>query len=170
MSRPFARRFRLLYLSLATVAILALGVTVKIAGEPRQKPLHGPSEGHTVPEKDWGHVRAYDGLLQFFLGPASDQRRKYELGFGRVMFTSAGIGVSNDGGKTFYPLQGEPMGECGYHWQGQGVNVIVAIAKCVPGWATVTGDPEGGHAAEWIRVENLSPKARVVILKYDPLP
>lgn len=152
-------KFRLLYLSLAAVVIISLGVTVIFASQGRQKPVHGPTGANTgsVPEDDWGHVRAYDGLLQFFLGPVSDQRRKYELGFGRVMFTSAGIGVSNGGGKTFYPLQGEPMGECGYHWQGYGVNVIVAIAKCVPGWATVTGDPENGRAVEWLRVENLTP-------------
>ena len=118
---------------------------------------------------DYGHVQAFDGAMVFTLAPNSDQRHKYELGFGRVMFTSAGIAVSNDG-KRFFPLDGEPMGDCGYHWQGHGLNVIVAIAKCVPAWASVTGDPQQHHAAEWIRVENLAPVGRRVLLRFDPLP
>lgn len=136
--------------------------------------LPAPGNHHAIKSaidaKDYGHVRAYDGEWYITLAPNSElSLRRWELGLGRVMFVSAGIAVSNDG-KNFYPLQGEPMGKCGYHWSGLGLNAMVAVKDCVPGWATVTGDPDNGHAAEWIRIENLAPVARVVLIKYDPLP
>jgi hypothetical protein len=156
-------RFRLAYAALA--AILALTyVAFFVVPWPH---VSVSDNRPAIDPADYGHVQAYDGYMLFTLAPNTDQRRKYELGFGRVMFTSAGLAVSSDG-KRFYPLQGEPMGNCGYHWQGYGLNVIVAIGKCVPVWATVSGDPKT-HAAEWLRVENLAPVGRRVLLKYDPM-
>lgn len=155
-------RFRLakFLIPVVLLALLAASYTVHPSVPKQNTPPIDPA--------DYGHVEAHDGALLFTLAPVSDQRHKYELGLGRVMFVSAGIAVSNDG-KNFYPLQGEPMGKCGYHWQGHGLNVIVAIKDCVPGWASVTGSPKT-HAVEWVRVDNLSPVARRVLLRYDPLP
>jgi hypothetical protein len=97
------------------------------------------------------------------LGPAADRRRRRELTFDRVEFSSAGISISNDNGRTFHGLEGAPMGVCGYHWQGWGLNAIVATSKCVPSWARGS---TGRTAREWMRVENLVPFARVVLVKF----
>jgi hypothetical protein len=99
------------------------------------------------------------------LGPAADPRRKYELGYDRIEFESAGIAVSNDFGRTFLRLEGEPMGRCGYHWHGYGVNAIIATRGCVPVWAHGAA---GGPAREWVRIENLVPFARVVLVRFTP--
>lgn len=155
-------RFRTAFLLIPAVLLALLAATFTL---PSHVSVHAPP---AIDPADYGHVQAYDGYFLFTLAPNSDLHlRRYELGFGRVMFASAGMGISLDG-KKFAPLQGGPMGQCGYHWQGGGVNALVAIGRCVPGWATVTGST--GHAAEWIRVENLLPKPVVVLLKYDPLP
>ena len=109
----------------------------------------------------------YDGAIIVTLGPAADRRRKYEQSFHRVEFDSVGILVSNDRGRTFFHLAGEPMGRCGYHWQGYGMNVIVARQDCVPVWAT---DTAGVRAREWVRIENLVPYARIVLVNYPARP
>jgi hypothetical protein len=98
------------------------------------------------------------------LGPAADRRRRYEFAFVRIEFMSATLSVSNDHGKTFFRLQGEPMGACGYHWQGYGVNAILATRDCVPQWAIGEG---GRHAQEWLRIENLVPFARIVFVRHE---
>ena len=155
-------RFRLAFASLA--AILALTYLAFVA-LPLKLPSAPVAAAASVDEADWGHVRALDGAFQFMLAPNTDQRRKYELGFGRVTFTSAGVIVADDEHMTnAVVLNGEPMGNCGYHWQGRGVNVIAAINRCVPAWATVTGST--GHAQQWIRAECLRPKPCVVVVKY----
>lgn len=160
-SVTYRARFRLAYLAIPVVllALLAASFTVHPHIAKTTTPAIDPA--------DYGHVEAHDGALVFTLAPVADQRHKYELGLGRVMFTSAGIAVSNDG-RNFVPLEGKPMGKCGYHWQGYGLNVLVAIKDCVPGWASVTGSPKT-HAVEWVRAENLTPNGRKVLLRYDPM-
>jgi hypothetical protein len=158
-------RFRIAYVAipLALLALLVASFVVHPA-------LPEGTAQQAIDAKDYGHIRAYDGEWYITLAPNSDVNlHRWELGLGRPMFTSAGLAVSNDG-KNFYPLEGKPMGQCRYHWRGLGLNAVVAIGKCVPGWASVTGDPANHHAAEWIRLENLTPRPRVVLLKYDPLP
>jgi hypothetical protein len=121
------------------------------------------TEHATIPSRSWGHVyRGRRGMV-VTLGPAADRRRKYEHGSAQVGFASAGLAVSNDRGKTFFILKGEPMGSCGYHWQGYGVNAILATRDCVPGWATSSA---GRHAKQWLRIENLVPFARMVLVKF----
>ena len=160
------------FLGLATVAILVLGLAVILWQEGPQTPAYGPTGGNTgqylISEDDWGHVRAYDGLFEFSLGPITDQRGRYEVGFGRVVFTSAGIIVADDEhGKNAAQVQGGATAAgCLGHFQGNGVNVIIAVGKCVPAWATVTGDPQHRKAAEWIRIENARPVPVNVYLKY----
>jgi hypothetical protein len=116
-----------------------------------------------IPSAAWGHVAHGARMMVVTLGPAADRRRKYEHSSGRIDFASAGLAVSNDGGKSFFMLRGEPMGRCGYHWQGYGVNAILATHTCVPGWATSsTGRP----AQQWLRIENLVPFARMVAVRF----
>src|SRR3954468_1084528 len=118
---------------------------------------------HTsIPAVAWGRVAHHQGQMVVTLGPAADRRRKYELSSGRIAFAAAGLAVSNDSGRTYFVLQGQPMGACGYHWQGYGVNAILATRGCVPGWATSRGRP----ARQWLRIENLVPYARVVLVKF----
>jgi hypothetical protein len=118
---------------------------------------------HTqIPAKAWGRVAHHQGRMVVTLGPAADRSRKYELSSGRIAFAAAGLAVSNDSGRTFIVLQGQPMGQCGYHWQGYGVNAILATRDCVPGWAK----SRGRQARQWLRIENLVPFARVVLVKF----
>jgi hypothetical protein len=125
--------------------------------------VEGP-EHVAIPATSWGHViRGTRGML-VTLGPAADRRRKYEHSFGRIAFVPAGLAVSNDRGRTFFVLQGEPMGKCGFHWQGYGVNAILATRGCVPLWAT---SKAGARARQWFRIENLVPFARMVMLKFS---
>ena len=157
------KKFRLAYAGLFVflVAVWAL-VAVDI-----RLPHPSLQQTYAIEESAWGHVQAHDGAYVFTLGPAADTRRRYELGLGRVTFTAAAMIVADDAkGTNAVQLDGEPMGECGFHFQGHGINAIVAIKKCVPSWASVTGSPKT-HAAEWIRVENLRSKPRVVLLRYQ---
>jgi hypothetical protein len=118
---------------------------------------------HTsIPAAAWGRVARQQGRMVVTLGPVADRSRKYELSSGRGASFPAGLAVSNDSGRTFFVLQGEPMGNCGFHWQGYGVNAILAVRKCVPGWATKSGR----HASQWLRIENLVPFARQVLVKF----
>lgn len=155
-------RFRIAYAGLALSLVLAYvaALTVPTFSLPAKPPP-------TVDEADWGHVRAFDGIYAFTLAPNTDQRKKYELGLGRATFTSAGVLVADDEKMTnAQVLDGEPMGKCGFHFQGRGVNVLIALGKCVPSWATVTGAPET-QAAAWIRVDNNGPKPVVVVVRYQ---
>jgi len=117
----------------------------------------------TIPATAWGRVARNADRMVVTLGPAADRRRKYEHSSGRIAFAAAGLAVSNDSGRTFIVLQGEPMGACGYHWQGYGVNAILATRDCVPSWAT----SKGHHAEQWLRIENLVPFARLVLVKFS---
>jgi hypothetical protein len=130
----------------------------------RPKQVHVQGQSHTdIPAAAWGHVAHHRTAMLVTLGPAADRRRRYEESSGRVAFRPAGLLVSNDAGRTFFVLQGQPMGRCGYHWQGYGVNAILANRKCVPGWAT---SKAGRHAQQWMRIENLVPFARLVLVKF----
>jgi hypothetical protein len=120
-----------------------------------------------IAEPDWGHVRASNGLLTFVLGPNPDRRRRHELGFGRVVFTSASITVADDErGKNLVLLEGRPAAGCLYHAQGDGINVIIAVRSCVPFWARTQ---QRTHARMWIRVQNLAPHPKLVFVKYDTM-
>ncbi|HEX6714677.1 MAG TPA: hypothetical protein VF066_14895 [Thermoleophilaceae bacterium] len=110
-------------------------------------------------------MTAYAGGMFVTLGPAADRRRRREMAFDRVEFGTAGISISNDGGRTFHALEGKPMGQCGVHWQGWGLNAIVATHACVPSWALGS---TGRIAGEWLRIENLVPYARVVLIRTTP--
>src|SRR4051812_43629999 len=98
----------------------------------KPRPLHhASSPTAVVPEADWGHVRASDGGLLFILGPATDQRRRYELGFGRLVFTAARLFVADDDKGTNaveipFTVQG---GGCIAHFEGHGVNALVEVRK-----------------------------------------
>jgi hypothetical protein len=100
------------------------------------------------------------------LGPAGDRRHRHEFVFDRVEFASAGISISNDSGRTFVPVGGSPMVNCGFHWEGYGLNAIVATRRCVPSWAT---GRSGRRGRQWLRLENLVPHARVVLVRFAPL-
>lgn len=157
-------RFRLatFLIPLVLVALLAASFTVHPHVPQQATPAIDPA--------DYGHVQAYDGYAIFTLGPNGQQSAKYELGLGRAAWRITGVYVSDDGQK-YYPLtNAEQVGACGGHAWGYGLNVLVMAGKCVPGWATVTGDPQGTHAGQWLRIQNLSLKARRVLVKYDPLP
>jgi hypothetical protein len=130
---------------------------------PAARPPGSPAKN--PPRRNWGRVARYAGGYFVTLGPAADRRRRRELTFDRVEFASAGISISNDNGHTFHQLEGKPMGVCGYHWEGWGLNAIVATRTCVPGWALGS---TGHTALEWLRVENLVPFARVVLVRFSP--
>jgi hypothetical protein len=157
-------RFRLAYLALACI----LAVTyVAFFVVPWPHVAVGKSQHPAIDPADYGHVQAYDGYAIVTLAPTGDQLSKYELGLGREAWRISGIYVSDDG-KHFRPLTNSaPMGACGAHAWGYALNVIVAVGKCVPGWASVTGG--SGHAAEWLRIQNTAPFARRVVVKYDPM-
>jgi hypothetical protein len=131
----------------------------------RAKATRPAPNRHRPPVRRWGRVTPYAGGMVVTLGPAEDRRRRRELTFDRVEFGSAGISISNDGGRTFHSVEGKPMGTCGFHWQGYGINAIVATHKCVPSWALGS---TGRTAREWLRIENLVPYARVVLVMFSP--
>src|SRR3954452_11144336 len=162
-------RFRLAYLAVSLVALgfAASAVYWPDPSAPDARSHQNGPDHRRIPARSWGHAASYDGAMFVTLGPAADRRRKYEFSFERVEFSAAAISISNDRGRTFHALQGEPMGRCGYHWQGYGINAIVATHECVPGWAH---DKAGAQAPEWMRIENLVPFARFVVVRYDPAP
>ena len=154
-------RFRLAFFLLPFVAVALVAGAYSATTADFGSPPH-PTPDPKIPAGAWGHVAHYRNFTVLTLGPVADPRRRYEHGSARISFTSASLEVSNDGGKSFHPLDGEPMGVCGYHWQGFGVNAIVALKDCVPSGVK---DPSGAPAHEWIRVENLVPQARFVVLR-----
>jgi hypothetical protein len=164
------RSFRLAYLAVALSAALLVGAAwhwVHPQGPRADARLAGASgvRHAAIPSGAWGHAaNAKSGML-VTLGPAADRRRRYQLGMSQIRFDSAAIAVSSDRGRTFHVIQGQPMGRCGFHWQGFGLNAIVATRDCVPPWAVDAG---GGHAREWLRLENLVPFARMVMVRYSP--
>ena len=147
-------------LLVAAAGLVAAAFHVLDPGSPesRSKPRS------RLPATSWGRATSYGRGMFVTLGPAADRRRRYELSFGRIEFMSATLSVSNDHGKTFFRLYGEPMGACGYHWQGYGVNAILATRDCVPTWAD---SDRGQHAQEWLRIENLVPFARIVFVRHE---
>jgi hypothetical protein len=156
--------FPLVYAA-STFAALALAATALLWPHPQpSRPLEPAAYHAVIPSKAWGHATYRTLGMSVTLGPAGDRRRRYELGFDRSDLAPAGLLVSNDRGRTYFALQGTPMGSCGYHWQGYGVNAILAARDCVPVWAN---DDSGAHAKFWLRVENLVPFARMVFLKYS---
>lgn len=160
-------RFGLAYLLTGALAIAAVAA-VYLADPRGSGPRHAPSGPEAplvqprIPQERWGHAQQYRHVTVLALGPVADRRRRYEAATARITFSAASLAVSNDGGKTFQDLAGEPMGACGYHWSGYGVNAITAIEGCVPWWAT---DPGGAHAHQWLRIENLVPVARFVLMR-----
>jgi hypothetical protein len=161
--------FRWAYAGLTLAAVAVVGaVLVWPSGEaPRPQSAAGrqprPLRHSAIPSTLWGQAIYRQEGMSVMLGPAGDRRRRYELALGRGDHAPATLLVSNDRGRTFFPLRGSPMGRCGYHWQGYGVNAILAERECVPWWAV---DSSGDHARRWVRVENLVPFARVVMLRY----
>jgi hypothetical protein len=156
--------FRLAYAAV-TAAALALVAVGLLWRQPSPRPKPHPAGDHVaIPSSAWGHALYRTRGMAVTLGPAADRRRRYELAFDRSDIAPAGLLVSNDRGHTYFALQGSPMGRCGFHWQGYGVNAILAARDCVPVWAH---DNSGAHAKFWLRVENLVPFARVVFLKYS---
>jgi hypothetical protein len=171
MPNPF--RWAYVGLSLAALTLVGAALVWPRAEAPRQ-PQAPPSTARqadapradrhaVIPSTLWGQTIYRQEGMSVMLGPAADRRRRYELALGRHDHTPTTLLVSNDGGRTFFPLPGSPMGHCGYHWQGYGVNAILAQHECVPWWAV---DRSGAHAERWVRVENLVPFARVVMLRY----
>ena len=155
-------------LAYVVLGVAVLGLIAVASRSPHARPTSaGPRQSTWIPATAWGRATNYDGAIIVTLGPAGDRRRKYEHGFARLEFDSVGILVSSDRGRTFFRLAGEPMGRCGFHWQGYGMNVIVARQACVPVWATGRG---GVRAREWVRIENLVPYARIVLVKYPARP
>ena len=161
LSASVRARFRLAFLLvMAVAAVLVAGADWATRADVGTSPP--PVHERKIPAGAWGHVARYRNFTVLTLGPVADRRRRYEHGSSQISFTSASLEVSNDGGKSFHTLDGEPMGLCGYHWQGFGVNAIVALKACVPSGVK---DASGAPALEWIRVENLVPKARFVVLR-----
>jgi hypothetical protein len=171
MRNPF--RWAYAGLALAALALVGAALVWPSAKEPRRRQVQPAADGpgqrsqaerHTaIPSILWGQTIYRPEGMSVMLGPAADRRRRYELALGRHDHTPMTLLVSNDRGRTFFPLPGSPMGRCGYHWQGYGVNAILANGDCVPWWAV---DRSGAHATRWVRVENLVPFARVVMLTY----
>jgi hypothetical protein len=163
------RNLFLLAYAAVTVGALALvaGALVWSHARPQQAtPTEqaGHAVGHAViPSDAWGHATYRTRGMSVTLGPSADRRHRYELSFDRSDLAPAGLEVSNDRGRTFFVLEGEPMGKCGYHWQGYGVNAILAVRECVPIWAV---DDAGQQPKFWLRVENLVSFARVVFFNY----
>jgi hypothetical protein len=157
------KRFLLANLALVVGAAAVVAAAFYVLA-PRSPESRSSPRPRTIPAERWGHATSYGRGMFVTLGPAADRRRRYELGFGRIEFISATLSVSNDHGKTFFRLHGEPMGVCGYHWQGYGVNAILATRDCVPPWAKGEG---GQHAQEWLRIENLVPFARIVFVRHE---
>lgn len=126
----------------------------------------GSTSAPKIDPADYGHVRAYDGLLVFTLGPIENRDRR-ELAFGRVLFTTAGVAIADDDkGTNAIRLQSDVAAGCLFRSQGGGAIVLIAIGRCVPGWAVTS---TGERAKQWIRVQATRPKASVVFIKYDPL-
>lgn len=146
-----------------TLAVFAAGAALIFA-----LPTISLSQQNTPGDADWGHVRAADGQLAFILGPADDNRSRYELPFGRLVFASARVFVADDDkGTNAIEVPCEVEGEgLILHCQGHGVNAQVNVGKAVPSWAEMPG---GESAQQWIRVANLAPRPRVVFLTYPPL-
>jgi hypothetical protein len=156
-------RFRLDYL--LTVILASAGIAGAYLAAPRTSKRVGrtlTARRHPIPAERWGHAMRYRHLMVVTLGPAADRRRRYEAGTARISYSAAALAVSDDGGRTFHDLTGQPMGACGYHWFGFGVNAITAVASCVPWWAT---EPGGTHAHQWLRIENLVPRPRFVVMR-----
>ncbi len=121
-----------------------------------------------VDEAEWGHVRAFDGAYMFLLAPGVDARSTRDLGLAGVVSTTFGAAVADDEHMAnVVVLEGKPMGKCGMHFSGPGVTVTIAVGRCVPPWATVSGDPEHHRAKEWIRVQNMMTRGRVVVVRYQ---
>jgi hypothetical protein len=157
--------FRLAFVAVVLAACGAVALALYHPAPQLAKPAPRPPSAPRLPPGSWGHVTAYAGGMFVTLGPAADRRRRSELVFDRVEFSSAGVSISNDRGRTFHQVAGKPMGSCGYHWQGYGLNAIVATRECVPSWATGKG---GRTGREWMRLENLVPYARVVLIRFSP--
>jgi hypothetical protein len=151
--------------ALLSAAGLAAAAALLLPGAqsgPDRTIRHG-ARGAGISKSEWGRVQYFNGLIVFTLAPTGDRRRRHELSFDEP-FTAAGLAISNGETKAT-PLEGTPMGVCGYHWQGIGFNAIATTGACVPLWATTA---TGHHARVWVRVENLMPVARVVVLQYEP--
>lgn len=165
-------RFRLAYAAVALAAAGLVALTFYAVPRPPAADSGWPAStfaprraAKPIPEWRWGRLEARPGLTLFTLGPVGDSRRKYEFVVHRIVFEYGALMVSEDGGKTFQRLPGEPMGPCGFHWQGFGVNAIVAIRHCVP---LPDGHGPPDQAREWLRVENLQPVARIAALSFQP--
>lgn len=155
-------RFRFAYAAL--VLVVAAAVTaLLLGGGPAQHPrsparLRAP----VISEARWGELRSSRGLLRFVLGPVAHYGSHYDLRLSRVQFAAPGFAVAEtERGRRISMRGGPTAAGCLSHFQGSGVNAIVATGNCVPPWTLVGGR----RAAEWLRVENALPKPVVVFVK-----
>ena len=171
-------RFRLAYLILALVAVAGPVVAViasHTSGSRTVRPQRasGPT---TLPQRDWprvaygfaeskwGRLRPGRGASELVLGPIADRRSRFQIRLTSVRF-GAGIAVADKESVAPLPLGGGPTAAgCLSHFQGEGVNAVVAIGDCVPAWAVVGGR----KAAEWVMVENARPTPVAVYVASAP--
>lgn len=171
-------RFWFAYLILAVVGIAGpvvalLATRTSDSGPPEPQRAAGQA---TVPQRNWpqvafgfaehrwGKLRPGRGTAELVLGPIADRRSHFQMRLTSVQF-GAGAAVAAKESGPAVPLQGGPTSAvCLSHFQGGGVNVVMAIGHCVPAWAVIGGR----RAAEWILVENARPLPMAVFVQSAP--
>jgi hypothetical protein len=168
-------RFRLAYLALAAVAASALTVALIMARAPHPRPHTGlrhatvPQRNWPIPaypfaEARWGKLHAGSGSSELVLGPRADARSHVQIRVASVRY-GAGVAIADTEPGAKVPLDGGPTAAgCLSHFQGGGVNVVMAVGDCVPFWALVRGH----RAAEWVLVENARPTPVAVYVESAP--
>jgi hypothetical protein len=171
-------RFRLAYLILALVAVAGPAIAVitsRTSGSGAVQPQRAsgratvpqrdwPQVAYGFPERNWGKLRPGREASELVLGPITDRRSRFQIRLSRVRF-GAGVAVTDSESVTPVPLRGGPTAAaCLSHFQGAGVNVVMAIGHCVPAWAVVGGR----KAVEWVMVENARPTPVAVYVQLAP--
>jgi hypothetical protein len=171
-------RFWLAYLILAIVAAASLLGAFIAAQTPRTRraQLQSAVRERTVPQRDWprpaylfaedrwGTLQRGHGASELVLGPIADARSRVQLKLERVRY-GAGVAVADKEPGAKVALDGGPTAAgCLSHFQGSGVNAVIAIGRCVPSWALV----DGRRAAEWVLVENARPTPVAVYVESAP--
>jgi hypothetical protein len=171
-------RFRLAYLILALVAVAGPAIAViasRSSGSGAVQPQRASGRA-TVPQRDWpqvaygfaernwGKLRPGREASELVLGPFADRRSHFQIRLTSVRF-GAGVAVADNESVRPVPLGGGPTAApCLSHFQGAGVNVVMAIGHCVPAWAVVGGR----KAVEWVMVENAKPTPVAVYVQSAP--
>jgi hypothetical protein len=171
-------RFRLAYLILALVAAAGLAVAViasrtsgsgavpaqRASGRTTVPQRNWPQIAYAFPERNWGKLRPGREASELVLGPIADRRSHFQIRLSRVRF-GAGVAVAESESVRPVPLGGGPTAAvCLSHFQGAGVNVVMAVGHCVPAWAVVGGR----RAVEWVMVENARPTPVAVYVQSAP--